>query len=229
YSLLLSSFPRHCSVILRPPAPPLFPYTTLFRSILTTPEGARKVDTAPLKAACGSADEDRGLVVAGLRHRLEPAEGVLERHGHDLRTAQGDHLPTLLLQHDADDGHTVARREHAVVGTRGAAALDVAECRGARLDACALLDLGSELVADAAEARAPEGVEAALGVRVVHGVELEALGDHDERRAAAGASGVDPAADLIHARLALGDEDRVRAGSHSRVQGDPADVTAHDL
>src|SRR5690606_41179889 len=83
YSLLLSSFPRHCSVILRPPAPPLFPYTTLFRSILTTPEGARKVDTAPLKAACGSAEEDRGLVVAGLRHRLEPAEGILERHGHD--------------------------------------------------------------------------------------------------------------------------------------------------
>ena len=47
------------------------------------------------------------------------------------------------------------------------------------------LDLGREDLADAAEARAVEGVEPLVAVGLVHALEREALGDDDERRAAA--------------------------------------------
>ena len=126
-----------------------------------------------------------------------------------------------------DGGHAVAGGENAVVGGGGAAALDMPEGGGPGLDAGAGLDLGSQHIPDAAEARATECVEAALGVGVVHRVELEALGDHDERGAAARVRRLHPLDELVHARLLLGDEDRVRARRHARVQRDPADVASH--
>ncbi len=175
------------------------------------------------------AEEDRGLVVALLRHGLEAAERLLEAHVHDVGPAERDHAAPVAVAHAVDRGEAEAGGEHAVVGRRCAAALDVAEGRRAGLDARALLDDGRDLLADAAEPRAAEGVEPALAVRVGRVLGDEALRDDDERRAPAVVGRADPADDLVHARLLLGDEDRVRARGHAGVQRDPADVPAHDL
>src|SRR6185312_3305452 len=136
-------------------------------------------------AAEGSAEEDGGLVVAGLRHRVELAERVFERDVRDVRAAERDHATPQLVHHGVDRGQTVPGGEHAVVGGRRSAALDVAERRRARLDAEAGFDLGREEVADAAEPWPPESIEAALRVGVIHRVELETFGDDDERGATA--------------------------------------------
>src|SRR5690606_5634497 len=56
----------------------------------------------------GSAEQDRGLVVTRLRHRLEAAEGILERNRHDLRAAEGHHLAPLLPEHQVEHCHAVS-------------------------------------------------------------------------------------------------------------------------
>ena len=98
---------------------------------------------------------------------MRRAEGLLERDVDDLGAAQGDHAAPAPLDHRVARRHAEPRGEHPVVRRGRAAALDVPQGRGAGLDAGALLDEGGEALADAAEPRAAEGVETALGVRVV--------------------------------------------------------------
>ncbi len=136
------------------------------------------------------------------------------------------HAPSYTASTAAMPRRVASTRSYA---DRRAAALDVAEHGVARLDAGALLDDRGEPLGDAAEARAVERVEALVRVRLLHVVEVEALGDDDERRATAVAHGLHPLADLVDRLRLLGDEDRVRAAGHARVQRDPADVAAHDL
>src|SRR3954449_971697 len=96
--------------------------------------------------------EEARVEELGLRERL------VERHELDLRPPQRDHLAEVPRIGRIDRRHPEARAEHAVVGERRAAALDVAEDRHARLIARALLDLALELHGDAAEALVAEGV-----------------------------------------------------------------------
>ncbi len=57
----------------------------------------------------------------------------------------------------------------------------------------------------------------------------EALSHNNQGGAAAVVNFLDPARDLFHRDLNLGDQDSVGTAGHAGVQGDPADVTAHDL
>ena len=127
--------------------------------------------------------------------------------------------------------HAEARRQHAVVGGRRAAALDVAEDRHTRLEAGALLDLALELDRDAAEARVAERVGLAAGRRDAAAVARHrALGDDDDReRRPARVAALDALADLVDVERALGDEDDVGAAGDAAVGRDPARVAAHDL
>src|SRR3954451_9366457 len=112
----------------------------------------------------------------GLRERL------VEWHELDLRPPQRDHLAEVPRVRRVDGRHAEARAEHAVVGERAAAALDVAEDRHARLVTGALLDLALELYGDAAEALVPEGVgrAAELGLDLAV-LRRRALRHHDDR------------------------------------------------
>src|SRR5690554_5285785 len=157
----------------------------------------------------GSAEEHRRFLVAILGHGVEPAHRLRDRHGRDVRAAEGDHLAPLALAGEVEHGHTETGREHAVEAGGGAAALDVAQRRGARLDARRLLDGGRECLADTAEAGSAEGVKTALGVRVIHPVEHEALRDDDEGGATAVVRARDPLGDLFHGGALLGNENRV--------------------
>ncbi len=105
----------------------------------------------------------------------------------------------------------------------------MAECRRARLDAGAFFDVRGEQFADAAEPRPAEGVEPALGVGVIHGVEREPFGDDDQRRAAAIVRGGHPFADLVDRGLLFRDQNHVCTGRHPGVQCNPADVPTHDF
>ena len=133
------------------------------------------------------------------------------------------------MDHGVDSGHAVASRQHAVVCGGRATALDVTEGRRARLDAENSLDFLREDVADTAEPWASERIEPALGVRVIHGVEFEALGNDNERCALTIGDRLHPDADLLDAGLLLGDQNGVGSCGHAGMQGDPTDVTAHHL
>ena len=105
----------------------------------------------------------------------------------------------------------------------------MAQRGGSRLDARALFDERRKRFANTAQAWAAERVEAAFGVPLVGAIERETLGHDHERGAAAVVGAQHPRAQLLHGRFLLGNENRVGAGGHARVQGDPADVAAHDL
>ena len=64
---------------------------------------------------------------------------------------QRRHLAETALLDEIGGLQPVARREHPVAWSGGAAALDVTEHRHPRLEAGALLDLAAERIADAAE------------------------------------------------------------------------------
>ena len=104
-------------------------------------------------------EEDRGLVVAGLRHRVELAERILERHMGDRGAAERDHATPAGMDHGVDRGHAIPRGEHTIIGGRCSTALDVAERCRAGLDAHPRFDLRSDELTDAAEPRASERIE----------------------------------------------------------------------
>src|SRR3954462_8882430 len=104
---------------------------------------------------------------------------------------------------DAETG-----RQHAVEGRWRAAALDVAEDRRTRLEACPLLDLLLEPHADAAQARVAErvGLAAHRFPRALLG--HRALGHDDDREeAATRAAAPDEPADLVDVERLLRDQD----------------------
>ena len=86
-----------------------------------------------------------------------------------------------------------------------------------------------DVLTDATEA----GTTVLFGTLVCHDV-VEAFGDEafsndNQGRAAAVVYFLDPLCNLLHGDLDLGDQDCVRACSHTGMQCDPADVAAHDL
>src|SRR4051794_5508048 len=88
-----------------------------------------------------SAEEDLGHLVERRIEELRLRDGLGEVGEDDVGAAQRDHRPEPPLVHGADRADAEARREHAVVGRRRAAALDVAEDRHAGLEAGPRLDL----------------------------------------------------------------------------------------
>ena len=129
-----------------------------------------------------------------------------------------------------DGGDAEAGAEHAVVGERRAAALDVAEDRHARLEARALLDLALEHDGDPAEPRVAERVRAAVLAPDVPVLRGRPLGHDDDReRGAVGLAALEPLADLVEVERPLGHEDHVGAAGEAGVAGDPAGVAAHHL
>ena len=134
--------------------------------------------------------------------------------------------------HGVDRGHAEAGGQHAVEGGGGAAALDVAEDRHARLVArCAPRSPRSRSTRDAAEPGVAEGVRArARRATSPPSLRRGALGHDDDRERAAGVvAAPDPVAHLVHVERPLGHEDRVGAAGHAAVGGDPARVAAHHL
>jgi hypothetical protein len=119
--------------------------------------------------------------------------------------------------------------EHAVVGRRRAAALDVPEHGRPGLLAGAPLDLVAEQLPDAAQADVAERVELPRTGRHAALLGHRALGDDEDRRELAGEAGLDVLADLVDVEGPLGDEDDVGAAGQAGVQRDPAGVAAHDL
>ncbi len=152
-----------------------------------------------------------------------------ERHADDVRALQRDHLAPVGVLDRVDRVQAEAGGQPAVPRGRGAAALHVAEHRGARLLAGALLDLRGQPLADAAEADVAEGVDLLVEQDLVALLRGCALGDHDDRRVLGLEAGLDPVADLLDVVLLLGDEDDVGAAGDAGVQRDPASVPAHDL
>src|SRR5690554_689707 len=177
----------------------------------------------------GSAEEDRGFVVAFLRHGLPISECSLEGNRRHLSTLQRDHLPPLLVAGQVEHGHAQPGGEHPVVRRRGSPALDVAKGCRPGLNTGALLNDRGQLLSDAAQTGSTKSIESSFVVGVVHGVEGEPFRDDDQRGTASIVRAGHPADDLVHRRLLLGDQDGVGARSHTGVQRDPADVTAHDF
>src|SRR5918997_1306883 len=177
-----------------------------------------------------SAEEDLGSLEQPAVEQLGLGERLRERHALDLRAAQRDHLPEVALVGRVDRLDPEAGAEHAVVGDRRAAALDVAEDRHPRLEAGPLLDLALELDRDPAEADVAERV-GRLELRLQAAVlRRRALGDHDDREVApARVAAAQPLADLLDVERVLGDEHDVGAAGQARVGGDPARVPTHDL
>src|ERR1700733_12924316 len=136
-------------------------------------------------------------------------------------------MPGVDRIHGAD---AEARREDAVIGARGAAALDVTENGDAGFEARDLLDLLGERGADAAEALVAEGVGSLRGNREATIPGRRALRDDDDReRLAPLVAALQALAELTDVERALGHEDRVGAAGHTGVGGDPAGVPAHHL
>src|SRR3954447_959413 len=145
-------------------------------------------------------EEDRRRLVQARIEQLRLRQRLVERDELDLGPAQRGHLAEVARVCRLGGGDAEARTQHAVVGQRRAAALDVAEDRHARLVAGALLDLALERHRDAAEPLVAEGVEPA---RLAAGRQRAlarggALGHHDDRERAA--VGVTPA-DVVAHRL----------------------------
>ena len=123
-----------------------------------------------------------------------------------------------------------AGREHPVEGGRGAAALDVAEHRRARLLAGAALDLALEPVGDAAEADVAEGVE----LVAVAASGMPPFGSAPSATTMIGAKWLSkrrPTSSQTRSmsNWLLGDQDHVGAAGEAGVEGDPAGVAAHHL
>ena len=82
---------------------------------------------------------------------------------------------------------------------------------------------------DTTEARTVECVQTLVAVSLIHAGDGEAFGDDDQRRTSAIMGARDLLADLVDRHRHLGDADDVGPGGHPGVQGDPSDMTAHDL
>src|SRR5262249_10345690 len=119
--------------------------------------------------------------------------------------------------------------EHAVAGSGGAAALDVAEHRGAGLHARAALDGPCDRVADVAvlDADVADVVDLAL-VRVARPVGALTR-DADGAVLPTGAAAVDGGGDRVVVDRLLGDQDVVGAAGDAAHQRDPAGMAAHRL
>ena len=127
------------------------------------------------------AEERARHFVPVLGHGLQLCGRLLERDVDDAVAVQRGHAAEAALVDEVGRLQPVARREHAVARSGGAAALDVAEHGHARLEARPLLDLVRDARADAAlgEPHVPELVDLAL--RLAAALELVALGDDDDR------------------------------------------------
>src|SRR3954465_9510174 len=129
-------------------------------------------------------EEDRRRLVQARVEQLRLRQRLVERDELDLGTAQRGHLAEVARVGGLGRGHAEARAEHAVVGQRRAAALDVPEDRHARLVAGALLDLALQPDRDPAQAHVPERV-GLLELRQEAAVlRRRALGDDDDREVA---------------------------------------------
>src|SRR3954453_23533775 len=131
-------------------------------------------------------EEDRRRLVQARIEQLRLRERFVERDELDLGPAQRRHLAEGARVRRLRGGDAEARAEHAVVGQRRAAALDVPEDRHARLEARARLDLLLEVHGDAAEADGAEGVGALVLGPDVAVLGRRPLGHDDDRERAAG-------------------------------------------
>ena len=124
--------------------------------------------------------------------------------------------------------HAEACRQDAIEGGRGAAALDVAEHRRARLVAGARLDLPLEALADSAEAHVAELV---LGVTV--SIEPSCgrapPPPRRSRRSARASAGAESGGIPRRCRTGARDQDHAGAAGDPEVERDPAGVAAHPL
>ena len=175
----------------------------------------------------GSTEERLGERVVLARHGPELARGLGQRDGDDIVAAQGRHHAVARRQGELGGEQAVARREHAVVGGRRAAALQVAERRHARLEAGHLLERVGELLADAAEAHVPERVELAGRRRDLAGAglvrERPALADDDDREVpAAAVARADEVGAALDGERELGDQHDVGAARDAARDGEPA-------
>src|SRR5438034_1960184 len=149
-------------------------------------------------------------------HGLELGRRLAQRHVDDRVAAQRRHPAPRSSEHEVAGLEPVARREDAVARRRRAAALDVPEHGHAGLVAGALLDLGREHVADAAETDMTERVGLLL-LRHLTSLpgrvrELVTLGDDDDRKVLAARVAVhDLRAGVLDADRVLRNEDDVRA------------------
>src|SRR5215212_4910443 len=95
---------------------------------------------------------------------LQLARRLGERDVDDLVAVERGHAAELAVLDEVGGLQAEARREDAVAGRGGAAALDVPEDGDARLEPCPLLELAPDCLADAAvrEQLVPELVDLAL-------------------------------------------------------------------
>ena len=141
----------------------------------------------------------------------------------------GHHLPELPPHDQIDGTGAEARGQHAVVGRRRSAALQVPEHDGAGFLAGQGFEVMGQLVPDAAETL-DVFAGGRLDDRALPALGLGALGDDNDRELGAElVARAHALGDLLDIVGNLGDEDDVGATAEARVQGDPAGVAAHDL
>src|SRR5690349_25166884 len=114
------------------------------------------------RTGTGSAEEDFGGLVEGRVEQLRLAQRFLEPDPDDVAGVQADHLAERAVGDGVHRRDAEARRQHAVVGDRRAAALDVAEDRHPALEPGPRLDVALELDRDATEPGVAEGVDLLL-------------------------------------------------------------------
>ena len=157
--------------------------------------------------------------------------GVFKRDVGDGGALENNETAKVAGVDKVDSGDAVPRREHAVVGGWGPAALSVAEVNGAGFVASAFLDLLGEDLADAGEADVAKGVE--LGADGgLPGLfwQLCTFGDDDEGEALAALPAcAQETDDVVDVDREFGDEGNVSAAGDADGDGDPAGVTAHDF
>ena len=106
-----------------------------------------------------SIEKCRRFVVVAEVEGTGGGDGLVEGFLDDPGVFQGDHGAELAADDEVACGEAQAGGEDAVVGARGAAALEVAEDDGAGLDPGQVFDLAGDDVADPAEPAVAEGVE----------------------------------------------------------------------
>ena len=99
-----------------------------------------------------AAEENRSLVPALARYRLETVQSLLKGNVLDFGALNRDHHAPLLFVHHIDGAHTQTGCQHAVVAGGCAAALNVAQNSVAGFDTGAFLNLLGEVFTDTAQA-----------------------------------------------------------------------------
>src|SRR4029077_7995838 len=160
-------------------------------------------------------------------------DGLSQRHGDDLVSAQGSHVSPLLAMHHVDGAQSIAGGKNAIERTGRSAALNVAEHDRAGFKAGALLNFARQQVPDPTQAFMAELILAEIlqyQRTLRSGGELGPFGGHyDAEVSAASMPLANELRNLFDIERNFRNENHIRATGDAAVDRNPARVPAHDL